>query len=105
MKNNKKVSQKELCCIAKELGAIRLTQRNCYYYESYLHDTNKLIDKLDLDIKQDNWGRYLITKWQLYYSCGVYGNSGQLHYIQYINNYDVQCSCYVYFTNINYNND
>lgn len=52
-----------------------------------------------------NWGRYLITKWKLYYSSGLYGNTGQLHYIQYMNNYGVQCSCYIYYTNINYNDD
>lgn len=100
-----KVSQKKLCNIANEIGAIRLTNNNCYQYESYIHDTNKLIDRLDLDIKRDKWGRYLITAWQLYYSSGIYGNSGQLHIINYINNYDVHCSIYVYFTNINYNND
>lgn len=105
MKTVKKVSQKRLCEIARELGAIRLTNAGCYYYEAYLADINKLSDRLDLDIKKDEWGRYLITKWQLYYSCCVYGNSGQLHYIQYINNYGIQCSCYVYFTNYNYNND
>lgn len=105
MKYSKKVSQKELCKIAKNLNAIRLTRYNCYYYETYLNDTNKLIVRLDLDIKRDEWGRYLITNWQLYYSSGIYGNTGQLHYIQYINNYGVQCSCYVYYTNINYNGD
>ncbi len=105
MEKIKKVTQKELCEIAKNLGAIRLTRYNCCYYEAYLSDTNKLVDRLDLDIKRDEWGSYLITKWQLYYSCGVYGNTGQLHYIQYINNYGKQCSCYVYYTNINYNDD
>lgn len=101
----KKVTQKKLCEIATQLGAIRLTRYNCYNYEAYLSDTNKLIDRLDLDVKRDELGRYLITKWQLYFSCGLYGNSGQLHYIQYMNNYGVQCHCYVYYTNINYNND
>lgn len=111
MERIKKVTQKKLCEIAKNLGAIRLTRynncyyKNCYYYEAYLSDTNKLINMLDLDVKRDEWGRYLITKWQLYYSCGLYGNTGQLHYIQYMNNYGVQCSCYVYYTNINYNGD
>lgn len=105
MKTVKKVSQKKLCQIAKELGAIRLTHGSWPYYESYLSDTNKLIDRLDLSIKKDEMKRYLITKWQLYYSCGVYGNSGQLHYIQYINYRGVQCSCYVYYTNYNYNKD
>lgn len=105
MKYSKKVTQKKLCEIAKNLGAIRLTRYNCYYYEAYLSDTDKLIDRLDLDIKKDEWGRYLITKWKLYYSSGLYGNTGQLHYIQYMNNYGVQCSCYIYYTNINYNDD
>lgn len=100
-----KVSQKEMCRIAKEIGAIRLTHGNCYNYEAYIHNTNNLMDRLDLDIKRDEWGRYLIDIWKLYYSCGIYGNSGQLHIINYINNYDVPCSCYVYYTNINYNND
>ena len=105
MKYSKKVTQKNYVKIAKNLGAIRLTRYNCYYYEAYLSDTDKLIDRLDLDIKKMNWGRYLITKWKLYYSSGLYGNTGQLHYIQYMNNYGVQCSCYIYYTNINYNDD
>ena len=100
-----KVSQKKLCNIAKKIGAIRLTNNNCYQYESYIHDVNKLIDRLGLDIKRDEWGRYLITTFKLYYSSGIYGNSGQLHIIKYINKYYVPCKIYVYFTNINYNND
>lgn len=103
MEKVKKVSQKKLSQIAKELNAVRLTNYGCYYYEAYLADTNKLIDRLDLSIKKDKWGRYLITKCKLYYSSGVYGNSGQLHYIQYVNYYGIQCSCYVYYTNYNYN--
>lgn len=55
MKYSKKVSQKELCKIAKNLNAIRLTRYNCYYYEAYLRDTDKLIDRLDIDIKRDTW--------------------------------------------------
>lgn len=105
MEKVKKVTQKKLCQIAKELGAARLTNAGCYYYEAYLADTNKLIDRLDLDIARDRCGRYLITKWQLFYSCGKYGNTGQLHYIEYVNNYGVHCICYVYYTNINYNKD
>lgn len=104
MESSKKVSQKELCIIAAQLGAIRLT-RNCYYYEAYLSDFNKVIERVDLKIKKDKWGRYLITICQLYYASGIYGNSGQMHYIQYINNYGVECICYVYYTNINYNDD
>lgn len=100
-----KLSQKQLCEAARRLGAVRLTNAGCYYYESYLSDTNKLIDRLDLDVARDRWGNYMITMWQLFYSAGVYGNTGQLHYIEYVNNSGVQCSLYVYFTNLNYNKD
>lgn len=56
MKYSKKVTQKNYVKIAKNLGAIRLTRYNCYYYEAYLSDTDKLIDRLDLDIKKDELG-------------------------------------------------
>ena len=83
MNTIKNVSQKNCVRLLEKLNAIRLTHSNVYYYESYLNDTNRLIDILDINIKRDEWNRYLITKWKLYYSCGIYGNSGQLHYIQY----------------------
>ena len=104
MKKIKQVSQKKLCKIAKCLGAIRLG--SCYLYESILHSDRKLIDTLGLKVYDDNFANNAyIHKNQLYYSCGLYGNSGQLHYITYLNDFGVECSCYVYYTDIDYNND
>lgn len=105
MKLIKKVSQKELCKIAKRLGAIRLAN-NCYRYEAILYNNIKLIDTLGLKCYDDNYANNAyIHKKQLYYSCGVYGNSGQMHFITYINKYKKECSCYVYYTDYNYNKD
>lgn len=103
MKTVKKVSQKRLCQIAKALCAIRLTQGGCYRYEAVLYDTYNLVEKLDLDIHEGYEG--FIVKDKLYYCQGLYGNSGQLHYIKYLNSYGQECSCYVYYTDINYNDD
>ena len=101
----KKLSQKKLCEVAKKIGAIRITYGNCYSYEAYLANNEKLVDRLDLDVARDRWGHYIISKWKMYYSEGITGNTGQMHEIRYINNYGVECSCYVYYTYINYNND
>lgn len=102
---SKKVSQKKLCQIAKCLGAIRLA-KGCYSYESILYSDRKIIDTLGLKVYDDNFANNAyIHKNQLYYSCGIYGNSGQIHYITYLNDYGVECSCYVYYTDIDYNND
>lgn len=106
MEKVKKVTQKKLCQIAKELGAKRIG-RCCYQYEGVVSSNRKIIDYLNINVFDDNYeyDRALIHKQQLYYSCGVYGNSGQLHYITYLNKYGVECSCYVYYTDYNYNND
>lgn len=106
MKYSKKVSQKELCRIAKNLGAKRIG-KCCYQYEGVVTSNKKLIDTLSIDVCKDNFGydNGYIHKKQLYYSCGIYGNSGQLHLITYVNSYGVECSCYVYYTNYNYNKD
>ena len=106
MEKVKKVTQKKLCQIAKELCAKRIG-RCCYQYEGVVSSNRKIIDYLNINVFDDNYeyDRALIHKQQLYYSCGVYGNSGQLHYITYLNKYGVECSFYVYYTNYNYNND
>ena len=102
---SKKVTQKKLCQIAKCLGAIRLS-KGCYSYESILYSDRKLIDTLGLKTYDDNFANNAyIHKNQLYYSCGLYGNSGQLHYITYLNEYGVESYLYVYYTDIDYNND
>ena len=91
MEKIKKVTQKEMCKIAKNLGAKRIGNC-CYQYESVVSSDRKLIETLDLDVCKDNFGYYngYIHKQQLYYSCGVYG---------------VECSYYVYYTDYNYNKD
>lgn len=106
MKLIKKVSQKELCKIAKNLNAKRIGS-SCYQYESVVSSNRKLIETLGINVCKDNFGydNGYINKQQLYYSCGVYGNSGQMHFITYINNYGKECSCYVYYTDYNYNKD
>ena len=106
LQTSKQVSQKKLCKIAKCLGAIRIA-KGCYKYEKIIYSNRNLINALNIKVYDDNYGfdRALIHKQQLYYSCGVYGNSGQLHYITYINDYGKECSCFVYYTDIDYNND
>ena len=101
----KKLSQKQLCEEAKRIGAIRLAVGNCYYYEACLANNNNLIDRLAINVARDSWGNYIISKWKMYYCEGITGNTGQMHEIRYINNYGVECSCYVYYTCINYNKD
>ena len=106
MKLIKKVTQKEMCKIAKNLGAKRIGNC-CYQYEGVVTSNKKLIDYLNLNVCKDNWefNKGYIHKQQLYYSCGTYGNSGQMHIITYVNSYGVECSCYVYYTDYNYNKD
>lgn len=106
MERIKRVTQKKLCEIAKNLCAKRIGNC-CYQYEGVVTSNKKLIDTLRLSVCKDNFGddcSYL-HKQQLYYSCGTYGNSGQMHLITYVNAYGIECSCYVYYTNYNYNKD
>ena len=76
MERIKKVTQKEMCKIAKNLNAKRIGSC-CYQYESVVSSKRKLIDTLALDnLAIDNFGydNGYIHKQQLYYSCGmVYG--------------------------------
>lgn len=99
-----KVSQKELCYYAAINNAIRI-ESECYHYESILRDTEKLITLLNIDVKKDKFGYYNIIKVQVYFSCGIYGNTGQMHYIGWCDNNNKQHSCYVYYTQRNYNRD
>lgn len=99
-----KVTQKEMCYHALINKAIRL-ENECYHYESIISDNNKLINLLNIDVKQDKYGYYDIVKTQIYFSCGLYGNTGQMHYIDWYDNNNIQHSCYVYYTQRNYNKD
>ena len=106
MERIKKKKKKKMCKIAKNLGAKRIGN-SCYQYESVVQSNRKLIETLGISVCKDNFGydNGYIYKQQLYYSCGTYGNSVQLHLITYVNNYGVEFSCYVYYTDYNYNKD
>lgn len=98
----KKVSQKEICKIAKKLNAKRIGNC-CYQYEGTIYDTYKLIMTLDLEVLENYEG--FLVKEELFYSCGLYGNNGQLHKITYAGKDKKDHIIYVYYTNINYNKD
>lgn len=98
------VSQKELCYRALINRAIRLGN-NCSEYEANLSDKEKLVKLLDINVKRDSYGYYLINDYKIYISCGLYGNTGQMHYISWYDNNNNQHSIYVYYTKINYNKD
>lgn len=100
----KVISQKEMCFKALINNAIRLGS-NCSNYESNIRNREKLIHILNIDVKRDSYGYYLLGDYNLYVSYGLYGNTGQMHYIGWIDNNNEQHSCYVYFTKINYNKD
>lgn len=98
------ISQKEMCYKAKINCAIRLG-RNCSEYEANLTNKEKLIHILHIDVKRDDYGDYLINDYKIYVSSGIYGNTGQMHYIGRYDKNNKQHSCYIYYTKINYNND
>lgn len=100
----KKVSQKELCYRALNNHAIR-SGKNCYEYEANISDNEKLVQILNIEVKKDKYGYYLLEKCKIYISAGIYGNTGQMHYIGWYDNDNKQHSCYVYYTKINYNKD
>lgn len=100
----KVISQKEMCYKALINCALRLGS-DCSEYESNLANKEKLIHILNIDVKRDSYGYYMIEDYKIYVSCGLYGNTGQMHYIGWYDNDNNQHSCYVYYTNINYNDD
>lgn len=100
----KTISQKELCYRALINEAIRLG-KNCHEYESNIANRDKLINILNINVKSDSYGYYILEDYRIYVSCGIYGITGQMHHIAWIDNNNLHKSCYVYFTNINYNKD
>ncbi len=58
---------------------------------------------LDLKVLENYEG--FLLKDKLFYSCGLYGNSGQLHKITYVGQDKHNHTIYVYYTNINYNKE
>lgn len=65
-----------MCNLALRFKAIRIGY-NCSYYESIIHSSFRLIDELDIDVR-NNGSRYNdIWDEQIFYSSGIYGNTGQ----------------------------
>lgn len=96
------LTQKALCNVAKDLRAYKIGD-SCYHYEAVIYDTYKLVMALDLHVLENYEG--FLVKDELFYSCGLYGNSGQLHKITYAVQDKKEHTIYVYYTNINYNKD
>lgn len=96
-----RLTQKEMCDLARRLEAIRISN-NCSIYESIVHDRNKLVKTLKLEnIRSNKYGDYDIDVQQVRYCGGLYGNSGQMHLLLWFDKKDVLHSCYVYYTNLN----
>lgn len=72
------LSKKDLKSLAVSLNAKKLCS-NIYYYESIVNSSINLIKELDLLDCQDGY----IVAYQIAYSAGIYGNSGQLHKVVY----------------------
>lgn len=96
-----RLTQKEMCTLARRLEAIRIGN-NCSIYESIIHDRNKLVKTLQLtNVRYNKYGTYDIDCQQVRYCSGIYGNSGQMHLIMWFDKNDNLHSCYVYYTNFN----
>lgn len=96
-----RLTQKEMCNLARRLKATRIGN-NCSIYESIIHDRNKLVKTLQLtNIRCNKYGTYDIDTQQIRYCGGLYGNSGQMHLIMWFDKNDNLHSCYVYYTNLN----
>lgn len=96
-----RLTQKELCNLARRLKAIRIGN-NCSIYESIIHDKNKIVKTLKLkNVRKDKYGNYEIDYQQIRYCGGLYGNSGQMHLLTWFDNNDNINSCYIYYTNLN----
>ena len=90
------ISQKEMCYKATINHATRLGS-NCHEYEAILQNKEKLIHILNIDVKRDYYGYYMIDDYKIYVSCGVYGNTGQMHYISWYDTNNKQHSLYILY--------
>lgn len=80
------LSKKNLKCLATSLNALKLCNNICCY-ENIVHSSTNLIRELNLVDCVDFQDGY-ICAYQIAYSAGIYGNSGQLHKVIY---YDETC--------------
>ena len=75
------LTKKDLKSLATSLNAIKLCS-NIYYYENIVHSRKNLIQELDLVDHVDIRDGY-ICAYQIAYSAGIYGCSGELHKVTY----------------------
>lgn len=78
------LSKKDLKTLACSLNATYISN-NCYVYENIIHSSRNIIDYFNMYDVIDLETPYLVS-YQVAYSAGIYGNSGQIHKIEY---YDV----------------
>lgn len=78
------LSKKDLKSLAISLNAAYISN-NCYSYENIIHSSRNIIDYFNMYDVIDLENPYLVS-YQVAYSAGIYGNSGQIHKIVY---YDV----------------
>lgn len=96
-----RLTQKEMCKLARRLEAFRIGN-DCSSYECIIHDRNKLVKILQLtNVRYNKYGTYDIDYQQIRYCGGLCGNSGQMHLITWFDKNDNLHSCYVYYTNLN----
>lgn len=75
------LSKKDLKNLATSLNAKKICN-NIYYYENIVNSSTNLIKELDLVDCVDCREGYIVA-YQIAYSAGIYGNSGQLHKVTY----------------------
>lgn len=64
------ISQKELCYKALINNALRLGN-DCSEYEANLANKERLVHILDIDVKRDSYGYYLLEDYKIYVSYGI----------------------------------
>lgn len=90
------LSKKDLKSLATSLNAVEISN-NCYAYENVVNSRKNIIEHFDMYDVVDCETGYIVS-YQIAYSSGVYGNSGQLHKIVYYDEVDkVRKTIFVYY--------
>lgn len=90
------LSKKDLKSLATILNATKI-EGNIYYYENIINSRKNLMDYFNMYDVVDLENGYIVS-YQIAYSSGVYGNSGQLHKIVYYDEIDeVRKTIFVYY--------
>lgn len=90
------LSKKDLKSLATSLNATKISN-NCYIYENVVNSRKNIIDQFNMYDVVDLETGYVVS-YQIAYSAGVYGNSGQLHKIVYYDEInEVRKTIFVYY--------